>query len=235
MNIMDSYKIITDREAFTAFLNWLPELEENEQYYCCLFARKKYCNDVIKSNDKTQLRRFTASSRVHLYRKIVQLEIPIGNWFLKNEVVPQESLVLYIMPNPRNMKTATLEMGKKCWDLINSNNYNLHAEAMSCIQRSKSRTVFVDFDIDTKDVNLFSLKSIFPSDDCYHIIETRGGYHILVDLREVNKYKNDLPGWNWHGAICKAFDVDQSGDQMIPVPGTIQGGFTPRFIELDLP
>ena len=34
----------------------------------------------------------------------------------------------------------------------------------------------------------------------------------------------------WHQRIQELYNVDQSGDQMIPMPGTYQGGFIPKFI-----
>ena len=100
---MENYKIIHNKEALLQFIDWLPELEDNEKFYLSLFARKKYCPDLIKSNDKTQLRRFT-SNKARMYDKIKQLELQIGDWKLKDVSAPQESLVVYIMPNPRCMK-----------------------------------------------------------------------------------------------------------------------------------
>lgn len=226
-----TYKIIADKNQLVRFIDWLPELQENEKYYLSLFARKKYCQSLIKSNDKTQLKRFV-SDKDRLFQKITQLELPLGRWLLRDIPAPQESLALYISVNPCCMKKATAMLGKKCWDLMKANNYNIHAEALSCIQKSKSRTCYVDFDIDDKSIHLerdWLNKNIGLNN--YKILETRGGYHLLVrpaaatDFRQANF--NDK---KWHPLIAKKYPIDQVGDQLIPVAGTYQGGFVPRFV-----
>jgi len=222
-----NYQIISDKEKLLAFIDWLPELEANEKYYCCLFARKKYCADLIKSNDKTQLKRFL-SDKARLYQKIKQLEVPLGAYQLKDIAAPQESLALYINPNPRNLKKATYDGIIKFTQLLKNDNknFNPHAELLSCIQKTIGRKIYLDFDVDFKDFDFDKLNGIInPS--CMDIVETRGGYHLLVRLAEIEKvykktfYKN-----------ISALGVDQTGDQLLPVPGCVQGGFVPKFIKV---
>lgn len=229
---MELYQIVKDEQKLAEFIDWLPNLKDNETFYLSLFARKKYCQELIKSNDKTQLKRFTANKE-NMMDKIRQLEIPIGRWKLREMAAPQESLVLYIMPNPRCMKKATEAMGKACWDLHRSNNFNLHQEAMSCIQRSKSYSFVVDFDIDSKNVDLHKLNDILP-DGSYRILETKGGYHILVNPKiptyNINGHNQSF--WEgWYKKITSTFPVDQSKDQMIPIPGCVQSDFVPKFVK----
>ena len=222
-----NYQIISDKEKLLAFIDWLPKLEANEKYYCCLFARKKYCADLIKSNDKTQLKRFL-SDKAKLYQKIKQLEVPVGAYQLKDIAAPQESLALYINPNPRNLKKATYDGIIKLTQLLKNDNknFNPHAELLSCIQKTIGRKIYLDFDVDFKDFDFDKLDGIInPS--CMDIVETRGGYHLLVRLAEIEKvykktfYKN-----------ISALGVDQTGDQLLPVPGCVQGGFVTRFIKI---
>lgn len=237
---MPNYKIITDKKLLLEFIDWLPDLEKNEIYYVCLFARSKYQDPNNKTishitTDKAQLKRFT-STKERLFSKIQQLECPIGAYkqygVTKPTVdIPQETLALYITPNPRNVMKATKGCIKKFVDLIVDGNDHIidpHRFAMSEIQRSKARTEYVDFDFDNalwqswKD----DINEILPKDS-YKVLNTRGGFHLLVNPRLAGGL-----GHKWHQKLSSISSLDQSGDIMIPVPGTYQGGFTPYFEKL---
>lgn len=233
-----NYQIITDMDLLQDFIdNFLPDLKNNETYYVCLFARSKYqdpYNKTIKhiSSDKAQLKRFT-STKDRLISKIQQLECPIGAYkqygVNKPTVdIPQQTLALYITPNPRDVFKATKGCAKKFIDLIcdgTSNIVDPHRFAMSEIQRSKSRTVYVDFDFDDVGYEYYknTISNILP-DDSYKVLKTRGGFHLLVEPSKAGKGK-------WYQQLSMIGEVDQAGDIMIPVPGCVQGGFTPYFIE----
>ena len=241
----DCYEIVKDKAALENFVNWLPDLEQDEYFYVCLFARKKYCKHLIKSNDKTQLKRFI-TKKEWLIDKIYKLEIPVGYYKLKDVIAPQESLALYISPNPKSMINATSELIKKSVDLIRNNNgFNIISEATSMVHKSKSRTVVVDFDIDgdkeeIKKTLIPKLESIFPSDvveidgkicGVYRILETRGGFHIIVNSKNAKQmflHYGESPN-NWYKAIHNNFEVDMSNDILLPVAGCTQGGFTPKM------
>lgn len=220
-----NYQIIKDKKAFLQFIDWLPELEANEKFYCCLFARKKYSQAAQFSADKSQLKRFL-SDKSRLYDKVKQLEVELGAYRIKGKEVPQDTLALYINPNPRNLKKATYDSIIALAELLkkDQDGFNPHQEVMGCIQRSVSRKIYLDFDVDTKDFDFEQLKSIVnPS--CLDVLETRGGYHLLVKLSAIEKeYKN-----TFYNKIV-ALGVDQVGDQLLPVQGCTQGGFVPKFI-----
>ena len=129
-----NYQIIKNEEKLRSFIDWLPELGPNEKYYCCLFSRKKYSDEDIQASDKTQLKRFL-SSKERLFEKIKQLEVEEGSYRLKKIGAPQESLALYINPNPRDLKKASFEGIIELTRSLQNNNENLnpHATLMSCI------------------------------------------------------------------------------------------------------
>lgn len=203
----------------------MPDLQESEKYYCALFSRKKYSQKSNQKGGKAQLKRFL-TDKERMYNKICQLETKRGTYNIFGEEVEEESLALYINPNPRSLLKATynsiIEMTRMLRD--DKGSFNPHAEVMSCVQRSIGTKVFLDFDIDYKPFDASQLDQ-FINRDCVDILETRGGYHILVRLKD-NKpeYKSKF----YNG--IKSLDVDQVGDQLIPIPGCTQGGFIPKFI-----
>ncbi len=233
-----THHIICDQFALKEFVDWLPELQPNEKYFLCLQARKKYMPS-LKSSDKTQLKRFV-SSKKNLIEKIHQLECPVGCYKTKEgEIITDEGIALYITLNPRNMLDATYSSIKSLVDLLHHKqpNYDLnpHNEVLSCIHKSKSRTVYVHFDIDrpvdvTLEVHQNELKEIWTyakevvGESAVTLIETRGGCHLLVEVSKVISTSK-----NWHKKLIDRIKCDQIGDLMIPVVGCNQGGFTPKF------
>ena len=223
---MSTYTIVADESQLERFIDWLPDLTEDEKFYCSLFARKKYCPELVKSNDKTQLKRFT-SGKDRLMQKLYTLEVKEGNYFLKGkQQVPQQALVTYINPNPRNMRTATFNSIMKLTHMLKTNNkgFNAHAEVLSCIQKAKSRTVYVDFDFDFKNDKIISQCIDVVGKDALTVIETRGGYHMMVKPSMAENTKT------WYQSFMK-LGADQAGDQMVPIVGCVQGGFVPKFID----
>ena len=233
-----NYSIIKNEKLLDSFIEWLPELQEDECYYLCLFARSKYAKNEDGSNkfphiktDKAQLKRVTVHKKSLLKDKIRQMECAFGSYKTKdNEDIPQEALALYITPNPRNQKKAMFQLMKRLIDMqiANSSGFNIHAEAMSAIQKSKSRTVYIDFDLDIENLSLGTIKAIIANHvnlDAVNFLKTRGGFHILINPEKVHvEYKN-----KFYQGIQSIKGIDQSGDNMIPVPGTSQGNFIPYF------
>jgi len=235
---MSNYKIILDENVLRDFVSdFLPEITPDETFYCCLFARSKYAKNEDGSNkfphiktDKNQLKRFV-SNKDMMFRKIKQLECEFGAYLTKDgDPIPQESLALYIAPNPRSQRRANFFLQRRLLDILEASGqgYNVQAEALSALQKSASRKPFVMFDIDDKEIDWSQLSTILPG-NCYRVLETRGGFHFLILTDEIKKTEGIDKGW--HPKLRAMFDVDISGDQMIPVPGTFQGGFTPRFVK----
>ena len=236
-----NYEIIKDERKLDEFIKWLPELGEDECYYLCLFARSKYAKNEDGSNkfphiktDKAQLKRITIHKKSLMKQKIQQMECTFGSYKTKDgDNIPQEALALYITPNPRSQRKAMFNLIKRIADIqiANATGYNIHAEAMSAIQKCKSRACFIDFDIDfpeDKEINLTELKPFIEENvgtKGVHYLRTRSGYHVLVEPSKIDKQFEK----SWYKNMIKHPYVDIKGDAMIPVVGCTQGNFIPYF------
>lgn len=226
------YNIIKDEQALKDFVDWLPELQPDEKYYICLFARNKYCKELTHiKTDKAQLKRIV-TNKERMINKIRQLEVVYGHYTQKQMIVPQQALALYITVNPRNMLKATVNTMVKLAQSIRDQNteMNPHQSALSEIQKAKSRTCYVDFDVDFKELSPRAFKNtilnICGLDTNFEILETRGGYHVLIDPSTIDPSKKN----SWYNNLNQTLRLDQIGDLMIPVPGCAQGGFIPKFL-----
>jgi hypothetical protein len=223
-----NYKIVNNEKALKEFIDWLPELKAGETYYICLFGRSKYAPEGVKlTADKQQLKRFT-SNKEFMFEKIKQLECEVGCYKQKHNPLPQDVLALYITPNPRSYIKAAKESLKKFAELVTEdyNGYNPHQEVMSKIQTSYSRKVYIDFDFDIDKSKMNEMKEqIFSAvnKECISSVETRGGFHLLIELSKIDKEHTKT----WYNNIVKIDGCDVRGDNLLPVPGCCQGNFTP--------
>jgi len=231
-----NYKIIQDIDRVKEFIDFLPDLKDGEKYYCTLFARKKYDTFNILKADKNQLKRFV-SDKEHLLHKIKQLEVEYGAYTFDGKPIPQETLALYITPNPRSTHKAALAtmsdmLNKiKKGELIN----NPHSISLNNLQTESSRRYFFDIDVDVNPGFILDIDTLCSWLDTiiskYTIVKTRGGYHILVHLDELNPQQRKT----WYNQIANyksdTFNVMMNSDNLLPVPGCTQGGYTPTLIK----
>lgn len=236
-----NYSIIKDKEEFDKFLKWLPELQDGEKFYFSLFARKKYNKTEGLKSDKGQLKRGSASKE-QIYNKIKKLEVELGSYEVDGVKVKQDSLALYITPNPRDMHKAGLKTIQELTSLLVEGRtiYNPQSVALNMIQVTGKKKYFdIDLDyINDKDTiseaELFSLiieKDIINTTAiANNIIKTRGGYHILVELSKIGE--NYQKKWfnNFSQLKDERFTIMMNGDNMVPMPGCVQSDFIPKLL-----
>lgn len=241
------YRVIRDYKELEKYVDSLPDLGENFKYYISLFARKKYGGTVGLTSDKCQLKRCVAS-KDRIIQKLKQMEVPLGTYTFQGKpgeeevVVRQQSLVVYISANPRDMHKAAGATAKKLVTQIVDGQQvkNPQAEALSQIQ-THGKKIWFNIDIDFADDKFVHESDIKiwlrgkVNEDAYRLIRTRGGYHLLVELAKIDKsyqksWYNKLALGETHEEMLsiKEFYVDlKNGDGMLPIPGCVQSEFTP--------
>lgn len=225
-----NYKIIADEVRLKEFIEWLPDLKNDETFYCCLFARKKYSvNSSRIKGDKQQLKSFT-SDKSRMANKIKQLEGAVGCYTMGDDPVPEDSLAMYVQVNPRSLikaaKQTLIELAKRITEPYNG--YNPKSISMSAIQNSPSRKVYSEFDFD--EANPDDLMDTIRgkiNEDCLTFVKTRGGFHLLVEHSKIKpEYEK-----TWYNLIARSKGVDVRGDMLLPMPGCFQGTFEPHFYD----
>lgn len=235
-----NYKIIYNEEKLQKFIDWLPDLLPNEQYYVTLLARKKYNPERGLKADKAQLKRFT-STKERLLQKIKQLELPLGLYESGNLEISQDNLAIYITPNPRDLHKSSLILMKEISEKLikNDNAINPNTLALNTIQTTTSRKIFFDLDIDFRIEDHQKAIGKFRTDiascinyDCLTFIKTNGGLHCLINVQNIETVHQK----SWHQKVsqltCNEYEVTMNGDNVLPIVGCIQGiDFSPYFLQ----
>lgn len=237
-----NYKIIQDINQLENFINKvLPNstVGEGQQFYVSLLGRNKWNPTPEWKGDQAQIKRFT-SSKDRLIDKIRALECKQGTYKNGNIEISEKNLGLYIMPNIRSMKKAQLKLAKEI--VTNMENGSLtdnpQAMALSAIQKSPYKKTYFDLDVDVEKEEL-SLKtreqihneiSSILGIECWSIF-TNGGLHTLVDLDRIenspmkNKWYMEIN--NFSNKNKGVFKIEMNGDNLLPIPGCIQGNWVP--------
>lgn len=226
----ENYEVIANEKILEDFVDWLPAVANHESYYVCLMARSKYMTEKVKGwstkSDQMHCARFLVKPE-DLIRRLRGLECPVGAYTRRGKDVPQEALAAYITPNPRSNKGAVTELVATLVNQISNHQYtDPVSAALTAAHRSRSRKIFTHMECDG---DIFEPKDIFKyiNTDAVDVLTTRGGYHVLVRHELVtDEYKR-----SWYQSLAQMGGADASGDMMMPIPGTYQGGYIPGFID----
>ena len=225
-----TYNIINNEEELDKFISLLPDNDIDGTYYITLFARKKYAPNSNLKSDKAQLKTLVAKKE-RIKQKIKQLEVKIGAYTTDDgQPIPEESLALYITPNPRSFKKANKEIVRTIFgNLLEGIHINPKVVTFSKLQTAQAEKKFVIFDVDYSEKNEYKqaefLKTVaWKLGYTPLIIKTRGGFHILVEPSKTTEKV-------WHQNISVM--ADQIGDLLSPIPGCIQGGHIPYLINYE--
>lgn len=232
-----NYQIIFDEAELDKFIEFLPDTGPNEVFYLCLFGRHKYCEAFPNSHDAAQFARVVAR-KSELKEKIRRMEAPLGSYSRSGVIAPQDCLALYIGLNPRNLAKASKNLLVELAKHIAEGNLNFNPISMATteVHRATDKKYYVDFDFDNKGeksaAKLAKITTILPP-VCYKILETRGGFHLIVDIAKTSELTKGVVSNKWYQLLQSIPGCDVSGSNgLTPVPGCTQGGFVPRMVAL---
>jgi len=215
----------------------LVDLQEDEVYIAMLAARKKY-GEVSTSQEMLDTLIMKDNSPEYILRKMRKFaHVSYVYRDKKTEnYIPPTAMVIYIDLSPKStIKAYNILFNEYINELYNytqnsdypvENFRRINSRMFSAIARATSYKPYYIVDIDNKDEDL--LQKVYDMLDIHvaWISETRGGYHLIVE-------RNQNAGKILHTEIIDMTNVEvQSKQAMTPLPGTLQGSFPVKRIEL---
>lgn len=156
--------------------------------------------------------------------------------------------VFYATINPRNTRQAAiktiLEEQRHLYSTTTEDNARTYRpdrtfknNLQNCPLDRRYFTIDVDVKVRTTQVLEMVASEHIP---IYCMIETRGGYHIIIETDQLRKTKTLVPklgkltfeGKTRDGKTIQKQVAECSGDMLCPIPGTLQGGFLVRLVPL---
>ena len=239
---------------------------DGESYMFCNSARAKKLTEEEKENFGAKRAEMfhTEVSKVHIDEEyswidflsaVSKFEVNKLAYLTKKKLpYPDKSLVLYMYMNPSSeaacaqdtlerinvinkelinsgLKGSMIGIKDSIWKLSTISN---HIKA--CHAQNPARRVYIDFDIDCKDLDDRAIDIINTNTKNYFgkgfLVRTSGGIHVLV-RKEALKFNPN----NYIEALTNDLKEDYTIDEikkndncMIPVPGTLQYGNIVRVI-----
>lgn len=272
--ITKNYQIIWSEEQVEKFADlFFTDYIDDQVAVIQLMSRRKYDPENSESlGHHTVLKRHILHPDNKLLQKLRQLEVPYGTFVGKNGEKPitQQSLVVYTSLNPKSMLQGWIRTNNELMDAIVRDIYTtksglstenarlvhkLESKLASSICKNISEKRYLDIDVDSKeypylDYVLHTIRKEIGIPE-KAIIETRGGYHVIVDKRMMDKnasrklweaiqckefdyqgskYPTTFMATNFSGESVKQTWISMIADTQVPTPGTIQGGFQVKLV-----
>lgn len=232
--------LIYDEDLVRYFFKYNDLLTTNEAHLLLLDARKKYCSELTSTDrvvDRKVLRYYYNLDTI--VQKVKAISCVENRFFMHetNKPIPKEAFVLYVTLNPLDTVKAWFrlvnDMNNQLLQAIKDENAfrrfsRIDVEWISALHKSVSRKLYWAIDIDRKDSTL--LHRILNSGIKFRrVIETKNGFHVIVHINNENgkllfrdKIIDKLDGGEF---------VELKKNPMVPVPGTLQGGFEVKILE----
>lgn len=202
------------------------------------------------------------------------LEVKQGTLVSKRgHPVSQKSLVVYTTLNPKSALRGWMRTNEQLMETLVKDVYSgggLSHDNARFIRKLESRRItettkcvsekrYLDLDVDSKeypylDYVMHVIRTVMGIQETA-IIETRGGYHVVLDKRNMSKTMNrilweniqgktfEFAGKTWlntyiednvEGKSVSKTWISVIADTQVPTPGTIQGGYNVHIMDYDV-
>ena len=254
--VAERYELIHDLDQIRKFERMFYAPSTDSTFVIYLAARKKYDPLVRKSSGlacfcRKKLHYANPRSPARLEYDVQSYMVPMGTYRInlrgegdEEEEIRTESMAVYASLNPRDTAKAAAEL----FNTMSTQLTQLTVQAsgsgdMQTFARKSARHMnhlckygtrnFIGIDLDTKDQETYSqvIADLKARVTIHAVIETRGGYHIILAKSELDK-ASEVDKRFIYTVLKEREGVDMvSNDLFSPIPGTYQGGHRVRFVD----
>ena len=252
--VAERYELIHDLDQIRKFERMFYAPSTDSTFVIYLAARKKYDPRMRKSSGlacfcRKKLHYVNPYSPARLEYDVQSYMVPMGTYRISlrgegdevEEEIRTESMAVYASLNPRDTAKAAAKLfGTMSTELTlqasGSGNLQTFARAaakhMNHLCKYGTRN-FIGIDLDTKDQETYSqvIADLKARVTIHAVIETRGGYHIILAKSELDK-ASQVDKQFIYTVLKEREGIDKvSNDLFSPIPGTYQGGHRVRFVD----
>lgn len=251
--------IIWSEDEIKKFFNLIfpSTWSKNEIAFISLAARNKYSKEKIDLGHRPEMldKSVIKINNADLYFAKIKRFDTEGYLDNNNSIIPKEVMAIYVNINLSDTIKAWSKIKNRINEIdeeilshsfFNSNKLdhaisqinNLPNIWFSQIQNTYSKKSWIDIDVDIKDSNISLKESLINNISNSNliknlkgiiIIQTRGGFHILINCIE-NQFNKEINPESIRKNIenivrdySKEVVINKNG--MVPCPGTYQGGY----------
>lgn len=238
-------------EKFLSFFFKYSPLMKTDKYFISMACRKKYLNtptDYSLNGTSEMFERKLVDNNILSFQKILLRYNKVAESYTDKEgkLLPEEGFCVYLNINPTNIiqtyynftnkmnvllqKITTETLEDKICDRLITEFMPLESNLHTAMQKSRLHKNLIDIDIDDKEKGVVEeLHKEYTEKKVIHLcVETNGGFHILL-VRNTIKYNFHTSLEYFQDLIKK--EVCINDNEMIPLPGTLQGNFPVKIIE----
>jgi len=255
--VAERYELIHDLDQIRKFERMFYAPSTDSTFVIYLAARKKYDPRMRKSSGlacfcRKKLHYVNPYSPARLEYDVQSYMVPMGTYRISlrgegdevEEEIRTESMAVYASLNPRDTAKAAAEL----FNTMSTQLTQLTVQAsgsgdMPTFARKAARHMnhlckygtrkFIGIDLDTKDQETYSqvIADLKARVTIHAVIETRGGYHIILAKSELDKASKADKRFIYT-VLTEREAIDMvSNDLFSPIPGTYQGGHRVRFVD----
>jgi hypothetical protein len=250
------YDLVYDIEEMKKFHSFMHPLKPGEAYFVSMSARDKYLTKeerVEFSLGRPEMfgRKIVKGPTFDEFLRVVRsMEVNEGGYTTRNGLnIPKKCMIIYVNINASSGYKALKEFNGKINELMFETLHNvdtlkhfasLDSMLMNCFQRQAGTKYLIDADFDVpKNERGFELLQMFlchlrGNRTTYKVIETHGGYHVLM-VRDTLRF-NYVAELNALDVIAKKefgkAEIVRNVNDMVPLPGCYQGLFPVHFIDV---